>query len=123
SSSNPGTVCTTPGVAGGACLGGGTCVANQCVVAADCGAGGTCGATVSACGGAPVVNGRCQHGEDSCNNVDEADEQCPITGGKLVAGIDDNCGCANNPVTATLNPANDAADIALATNTILHKKQ
>jgi hypothetical protein len=75
---------------------------------------------LSACGaGATVVNGRCQRGEDNCNNVDEADEQCPIAGGKLVAGIDDNCGCANNPVTATLNAAYDVADIVLANYTII----
>jgi len=116
---NPGATCASPGTAGGICNGG-TCIAVQCVSNAGCGAGGTCGATALACGaGATVVNGRCQRGEDNCSNIDEADELCPIANGKLVAGIDDNCGCANNPVTATLNAAYDVADIVVASYTVV----
>lgn len=118
-SGNPSAVCTTPGVAG-ICTGGGICVANQCTLAAQCGSGGACGATLTACGaGSTVVNGRCQRGEDNCNNVDEADELCPIANGKLAAGIDDNCGCANNPVTATVNAAYDVADLVVANYTVI----
>src|SRR5262249_41157883 len=105
SSGNAGATCTAPGTAS-TCTVGGTRIANQCVSNASCGTGGACGATALACTnggatpGATVVNGRCQRGEDNCNNIDEADELCPIAGGKLVAGIDDNCGCPNNPITA-----------------------
>jgi hypothetical protein len=82
-STNPGTVCNSPGSTG-SCTGGGSCIADQCVAAASCGTGGACGATALACGaGSTVVNGRCQRGEDNCNNIDEPDELCPIVGGKL----------------------------------------
>src|SRR5262245_35587448 len=118
-SGNAGAACAAPGTTS-TCTGGGTCIGVQCINATVCGAGGACGANLTACGpGATVVNGRCQRGEDNCNNIDEPDEVCPIASGKLVAGIDDNCGCPNNPITATLNAAYDVADIVLANYTIV----
>src|SRR5262249_34405491 len=119
SSGNAGATCTAPGTAS-TCTGGGTCIGVQCVNAAVCGTGGACAASPTACGpGTAAGHGPCQRGEDNCNNIDEADELCPIAGGKLVAGIDDNCGCPNNPITATLNAAYDVADIIVASYTIV----
>src|SRR4029079_3027955 len=55
----------------------------------------------------------CQRGDDDCSKIDDAAELCPIIGGKLAAGIDDNCGCDENPVTAVLNTAFNTADIII----------
>lgn len=105
-SANAGTVCASPGTTS-TCTGGGTCIAANCGQNADCPGGGVCGAS-------PV-----QRGDDQCSLVDEADERCAIVDGRVAPGIDDNCGCARNPITATLDTAFNVADIVVASYTFV----
>lgn len=126
SSGNVGTVCTAPGTPS-TCTGGGTCVAINCNTSAECGTGGNCPGicyngtnnglactTLAGCTSG-AVGGFCGRaaawGDDLCSNIDESGEQCAVVANRLVSGIDDNCGCSQNPLTAVLNAVYDTADL------------
>lgn len=98
SSGAPCVVCSSPGTPS-TCGGTGLCVPANCERDADCPGGGTCGLA------------RIQRGDDDCSQVDESDERCAIVRGRLAAGIDDNCGCASNPITASVETVFSVADL------------
>ena len=104
--SNAGAACTqlsdcTAGAVGGYCGPPKKCLNGSndgtlCSSDAQCTGGGTCKAGL---------------GDDDCTLIDEPAEQCAIVATRLVAGIDDNCGCSRNPVTADLNALFNTADV------------
>ena len=104
--SNAGAACTqlsdcTSGAVGGYCGPTKKCIngtndGTACASDATCTGGGTCKAGL---------------GDDDCTQIDEPGELCAIVATKLVAGIDDNCGCSRNPITADLNAFFNTADL------------
>ena len=106
--SNPGADCRA---GSGVCLGGGVCTVNGscpgvCMVGGA--PGGACSGSSDCPGGYCAGTAR---GDDNCALIDEPDEQCAVVAGRLASGIDDNCGCADNPITAVLSAVFDVADV------------